>query len=63
MADADMKPGMVRVRRGRRAFIPALLIRIVGEYAVIKPMGHRRSEMVALRAIKPWKSRTGHHRS
>lgn len=57
MKAENIQPEMVRVKRGRKAFIPALLLRIDGKSAVIKPMGHRRSETVPLGVVKRWKSR------
>lgn len=53
---------LVRVKRGRQAFIPAQLIGVNGKSATIKPQGHRRIEVVPLSAIKPWKSRVAKHR-
>lgn len=52
---------MIRVQRGRRAFIPALLVRVVGKNAIVKPLGHRRSESVPLHKVRPWKSRQQLH--
>lgn len=53
---------LVRVKRGRQAFIPAQLICVNGKSATIKPKGHRRTEVVPLSAIKPWRSRVAKHR-
>ena len=53
--------GMVLVKRGRQAFIPARLIQINDKYAIIKPMGHRRSEKVPITSLKQWKSRKETH--
>jgi hypothetical protein len=53
---------LVRVKRGRQAFIPAQLICVKGKSATIKPKGHRRIEVVPLDAIKPWKSRVAKQR-
>jgi hypothetical protein len=56
--DLAAEAEMVRVQRGRHAFIPAKLIHVIGKNAVVKPMGHKQCVVVPLRTIKPWKSRS-----
>lgn len=56
--DLPVIGSMVRVRRGRQAYIPCKLVRIDGDYAYVLPPNHKKLERVPLNTIKRWKSRS-----
>lgn len=58
-AEVGREAPMVKLKPsdGRRHRIPAKLLRVEGDRAVVLPMGHKHEVIVPLESVSMWKSR------